>query len=182
MSYQVTVCGNIALPHEEPQAWPTAHYQVELVEPDARIAQSFAKTLYLDQEAQQLGEFDADLIISTIHPDWIPRCDGITHADMAVDEEREQRLHPLPQTHTVCGWILETGQTYSDLWVAHGPLLAYAIAWHKMQDYGTLMVSCVHKGVWNRASWTPTWIDPGCTSEAEMQRRLGEIIPEGDRH
>lgn len=176
MTYQITVCGNIATPDDEWQEWPTAHYQIELAEPDVGVAQELIKGMYLNKEATNLGIFNADLLISTIHPDWIPRCDGLDFADLEVDEEREIRLNPLPQTHTVCGWILETGQCYSDLWSAHGPKLAYAMAWHKMQDFGTLVLSCVHEGVWNRASWSPPYVDPSCSDDITMSTRLDGLI------
>jgi hypothetical protein len=170
----VTLCGNIAEIGKEPNAWQCAYYQLELAEPGAAVAMAFAKTTYLDKELAQLGQ--ADLIISTIHPDHVPRCQPITHADMEVDEDREVALYPVQQLHTVCGWIKDTGETYCDYWVANGPKLAYAMAWHHMMDGGLeLMVSCVHEGELVRVEWTPPYIDPLCENEAAMSVRLTEL-------
>ena len=172
----ITLCGNIAEIDKEPNAWKCAFYQLELSEPGAAVAQAFAKTGYLDKELAQLGQ--ADLIVSTIHPDHVPRCQPITHADMDVDEDREMSLYPVQQLYTVCGWIKETGETYCDYWVGHGPKLAYAMAWHHMMDGDLeLMVSCVHEGELVRVEWTPPYIDPMCTDEASMELRLKELMP-----
>lgn len=174
----VTFCGNIAEIGKEPNAWQSAFYQLELAEPDAVAALAFAKTMYLDKELAQLGQ--ADLVVSTIHPDHVPRCQSITHADMEVDEDRELSLYPVQQLYTVCGWIKETGETYCDYWVANGPKLAYAMAWHHLGDsVGELMVSCVHEGELVRVPWTSPYIDPTCKTEGDIEERLKELIVVG---
>lgn len=174
MTIKVSLCGNIAVPGDEVQSWQTAFYQLELAEPDAVAALAFAKTLYLDKELAFPSQ--ADLIVSTIHPDWETRCTVITHADMEVDEDREMWLYPAQQLYTVCGWILETGEAYCDYWIANGPRLAYAQAWHSAQDtYGTFMVSCVHEGELARVPWTPSYIDPSCKTEADVEARMKEL-------
>ena len=172
----ITLCGNIAEIGTEPNAWKCAYYQLEVDTADASVVQRLAKTMYLDQELAQLGQ--ADLVVSTSHPDHVPRCQPITHADMEVDEEREMLLYPVQQLYTVCGWVLETGEAYCDYWVSNGPKIAYAMAWHNLQDHvGNLMVSCVHEGELVRVEWTPPYIDPMCQDEAAMESRLNELIP-----
>jgi hypothetical protein len=171
----VTFCGNIAEIGVEPNAWKSAYYQLELAEPDTVTAVALAKTMYLDKELAQLGQ--ADLIVSTIHPDYVPRCQAITHADMEVDEDRELALYPIESLYTVCGWIKETGETYCDYWVANGPKLAYAMAWHHLlTSVGELMVSCVHEGELVRVEWTPPYIDPICKTEGDIEARLKELM------
>lgn len=179
----ISVCCLLADSNKEPQSWHTGFYWKELTDdtPDekkALVAQEFIE-LDVDREGLSIGEFTTDVLVCTIHPDHIECCEDIDFADMAVDEEHEIRRWPIAQTHTVCGMFLETGQCYSGLWVAHGPLLAYSTAWNHLDLGGTtLLVSCVHEGEVPRIPWTPGFADASCITQMSMNIRLAELVTE----
>ncbi len=181
MTIPVSVCCLLASPRVSPQEWPTGFFWKELTDDTAddkkaMVIKEFVE-LDVDREAFAMGEFDTDVLMTTAHPGHIERCDGIDFASVVkFNEYREQRRHVISQTHTVCGMVLETGQCYSGLWSAAGPLIAVTMAWDHMQDDElTLLVSCVHEGIVPRAEWTPTYADPVCLTEEAMQSKLIEL-------
>jgi hypothetical protein len=166
--------------------WQTGFFWKELTEdtPDenkAVVAQEFVE-LEVDREAFGLGRTDIDVLTCTIHPDHIERCEGIDFAGiLRVNEEAEERRNPLEQTFTVCGMLAETGQCYSGLWSAHGPVMAATAAWgwYKCDGEATLLISCVHEGIVNKAPWTPAYADASCKDDRAMAARMAELAPKG---
>lgn len=180
MAVPVSLCCLLASPDRQPYRWPTGFYQIELAEPDPRVAKEFVE-LAVDTEGAKIAEFTTDVLVANIHPGHIEFCPEIFEADMAVDPDREIRLHPLTLTYTVCG-MFDNGQCYSGLWTDHGPLMAYAAAFTHFQALDRfLFVAGVHPGVVETETYAPVWADVGCSSVEEMEIRLAELDPNGFR-
>lgn len=176
MSHLISVCGNLASPLQEHYAWQSAYFEYELAEVDPAVARQFAE-LDIDREGLAIGQ-DADLLVATLHYGRVGICARIDYADQEVNPDEEFRLYPIEQTYTVCGWFDDNGQCFSGLWVGRGPRMAYAAAYQHYEQFGrSLMVSCVHGGIVERAAESPTWADVNCHSEAAMRQRLAELIP-----
>lgn len=176
MSIQVSVCCLIAVTGRDRYRWPTGFYRKELSEPDALVAQQFVQ-LDVDREGATIGEAGQVLVVN-IHPGHVEHCPEVYEADMEVDPDRETALHPLTEQFTVCGMDAETGQCYSGLWVANGPLMAYAAAYTHFEGlYGhDLLVGAVHPGVQDTAVYATPWADPGCDTQAAMTLRMTELV------
>jgi hypothetical protein len=180
MALNISVCGILACPRVERNAWQTRFSWTAVAEPDARVAKEFIE-LEVDTEGFAIGETDTDLLVATIHPGHIEHSALITHADMPVTEVDAEWWET--QTWTVCGIFADNGQCYSGLWAGCGPLVAYGCAWHHFQRQGReLLVAGAHltDGVEvpvERAAWSPTFADPTCLTEEAMRSRLAELIP-----
>lgn len=181
MSTPVSLCGLLACPRVEWQAWQTAFYQENLAEVDPEVAKEFVE-LQIDREGLAIGENDADFLLCALHYTHdVERAPRIEIADQPVDADEEYELHPEYGTWTVCGMLRETGQCYSGMWVAHGPRMAYAAAYDHMQRTTGLYlaVACVHPGVVELAPESATYADPTCKNPEAMASRLAELIPGG---
>jgi hypothetical protein len=183
MAIPISSCCLLASPRVDPIHWQIAFYTGELTDdiPDERkaaVAKEFIE-LQVDREGIEVGETDTDVLLTTVHPGHVNRCAGIDFAGvMKLNQSREMRRHVVDETFTVCGMVLETGECYSGLWVAPGPLLAASAVWDYFQeDEQTLLVSCVHEGIIPRAEWTPTYADPTCLTDVAMLSRLAELVP-----
>lgn len=174
----ISVCCLLASPHVDPLQWQTAFYQIEVVREDAAVAKEFIE-YQVDQEGIEIGEVDTDVLVAAIHPGHVARCDGIDFAGVIrLNQDREMKRYALGKTFTICGMLLETGECYSGLWTAPGPLLAVSEAWSYFQeDEKTLLVSCAHEGTIPYAEWSPTYAEPTCTSDVTMMSRLVELMP-----
>jgi hypothetical protein len=178
----VSACCTLADSQTLPGQWMTGSYYQEVTddttdEGKAAVVKEFIE-LEMDRAANAAGNFTTDVLVSTIHPGAVLWCQNLDYADLEVDSAREEAQYPIEQTFTVCGWFLEDGETYSGLWTARGPLLAYASVWRHYRTYDrTFMLSGVHEGIVSRVSWTPTYVDPSCITPEEMISRLAELQP-----
>lgn len=176
MPIEISACCLLARPSLEVSQWQTRFQQLEVVEPDASVAKEFIERA-IDLEGLEHGVTDADVLVSTIHPEHVDHSALITHADLEVPDGQE-RYWDL-EIWTVCGVFDDNGQCYSDVWTAYGPLAAYGTAWNHWRKNGrNLLVAGVHQGDVARVSWSPTFADPTCTTEDAMLSRLAELVPE----
>lgn len=183
MSIPVTVCGLIAKQGIEPFAWETLHYWEDLSEPDPAVALEFVRQKI---HAEGLGNGNAicTALAARVHPGHIHRCAGFQFADSAVDGDAEMSKYPEPSLYTVCGVYLGSGEPYSELWMSHGPALAYVDAWQAARDdrADTLLLACVHEGEYDadealiKQLMFP-YADTSCDTAEEMLAVMREWAP-----
>jgi hypothetical protein len=175
MALPYSICGLLAEEGVEPYAWQTGFYWQDLVEPDPAVAVEFVEH-EMDREGLDVGHTLVTFLAARVHSGNIQRCDGIPNADFEVDGDEEFRLHPEPSLHTVCGMIYPTGKPYCDLWMSHGPRVAYVDAWQCIRDEGqTLLVACVHTGDETEDGLQFDFALPAIKNADEMEQVLKEI-------
>ena len=171
MITQVTVCGLHIVSGVEFRASQTGLYQVEVVDEGevttAGVAVQFAQQLVRDEAAANAYP-PTTFFAAAVHPGWVERYEGLDFADLEVDADEELSIYPTESLFTVCGVVYETGETYCDNWLAHGPKMAYYEAWKAGQQIGReLLLSNVHAGV-VPTSYDFQFADPVCSSEPMM--------------
>ena len=183
MSTKVSVCGLIVIPGRESQGWECGCYWEEVTELDLGVALSFTRNRLRD-ESEANGYPNASFIAASFHPDYVPRCPGIEYADQPVNPSEEgDGDEPV---YTVCGFYPDPWQTYSGLWSARTPRMAYLAAWeHEQNTSGRyLYVANVHEGVIPRlpvlgTDEPPAFGDPGCHTVAEMAEAIAALTEIG---
>lgn len=178
MSIPVTVCGIVAKQGWEPFAWETRLDHMDLAEADPAVAVEFVR-LDVHQEGIANGNSICEYFAAAIHPGSLRRDHTFDYTDIEVCPEDELHRWPTQTTWTICGMYLDTGETYSQPWVAHGPAMAYLAAWEQARDDGrTLLLAGAHLGIPDAdTDLNIRYADTRCDTAEEMLSVLREWAP-----